>query len=1557
MPKNRVYGYRGIVTPFFKRKRNRDKVPEVPVAPETSAAPVDDLAVEAQGDVVTSSPSVSAIHTEREPEVPSARELVDQAFYGWRAQLSQEAGAAARPLSSLDPAVVDLSTQHPTGGAQLASGMPTLLSSLIREEGALRVARGRLANLQHQVSGLNEAYGYAPVTLAIGEVSWRPEASSVPDAASAPEANEAGTEETSGLEGTASSESSPSASSTDTPSGESGPTADEAGQAEADDRLELDFEGFGEPDESEGSAEEVPEWAKAPAGPALDSADSGESVVEQEGPEQEAQPSEEAPEEESEAFAEESEAGVVSAPATQDSPEVPIPEPRTEAALYREVRLTAHGEADAYITLTAKCEVNPALFRELLKAGAHPDDLKEINQMVTAPKQEEDALLKLRDLCRYYLPEYGFEPRVLLGSFIHPGEVLLADLDAIHPYIESSGVMAALAGDAQTRKLSSAPLPPPELRDRAPEAERGAGDRDVQELVAIEAVASGRSVVINTPPGSEKVGTLAGIVADAAASGRSVLYIPGGATAGRALIDELENLDLGDLALDFAEIDDVAMRLRTGMRLRHKDSPSVQVSANRSQLVSVRKELTAYFEALHDVDPEWDESVYSLLERLARVTSTENGPTSRVRVKGDQLRALRDSRGDVSDKFSELARLGTFSPNGAASAWTGSRINTVDEATKGLERATRLSQESLPVVIAQAQRGAGEASINRAESLDEWIEQIRMLSGIAQTLDVFLPQVYERSAEQMVIATATKEWREKNGHSMKGSERRHLSRQARDMVRPGASVGDLHDELVKVQSLRDVWRRYSSEGGWPSLPDGMNQIKAMASEVYREVEALEAVLAPGTDLSGMPFEDLLIYLRQLASGQDAMATLPRRNSLIEEVKEGGFEEIYDDFSQRHVAADKVRDEVELIYTNSVFELLVVRSPLLAGMGPADLTRLTDEFRFLDKEHTSTLAGPVHRAAVRIMREAISKRREDTMALDDQLARYDSGGLRDAISTYPRLVQVARPVWVIPSMMATEFIPAMPWVDVVIMDEMDNAKLPSSISMLMRGRQIVVMGDLRRAGEDSAIAALSEVLPVCDLPTVRAKYDELATQTLREQGYSDVLQMIPALPRADRARLVTVNGRGVPSPATGTVEGTQAEVDAVVDMVVEHTLTQPEKSLAVVCVSEHHAVRVREAIRQMIAKSTVLGALTEHDAHEPFVISDITKCSGLRRDSIILSVGYGKTVHGRVLHSFGSLATPRGVAGLVDAVEAARGELTIISALGPGEIGIENITAPGPRLLAKLIDRAGGAVVQLDPTESGAPVEPLLAELADRLEHAGWQTASHFGYEDGVRIPLVVGHPRFRGTWRVAILIDDAEYVAEQSLRRRDRYWVERLTSRGWQVFRTFATSLFVDPKGQAQAVIDILEKAKQSELGAAILPIDPVEVPRIFDDSWHAVSAEAAPAVVSEVQPRIEPKPRGTRPQLTPGLPLAAYSDDQLDDIVTWISSDGVPRSEDALVLAIREELDIHRRGSQIDAVLRNVVSRSQHAEEAVSDEKLEVGGPVTLGDITAVREQPDDES
>ena len=57
-------------------------------------------------------------------------------------------------------------------------------------------------------------------------------------------------------------------------------------------------------------------------------------------------------------------------------------------------------------------------------------------------------------------------------------------------------------------------------------------------------------------------------------------------------------------------------------------------------------------------------------------------------------------------------------------------------------------------------------------------------------------------------------------------------------------------------------------------------------------------------------------------------------------------------------------------------------------------------------------------------------------------------------------------------------------------------------------------------------------------------------------------------------------------------------------------------------------------------------------------------------------------------------------------------------------------------------------------------------------------------------------------------------------------------------------------------------------------------------------------------------------------MPLAAYSDDQLDEIAMWIVSDGVERSEDQIVNEIQSALGLTRRGAQVDAVLRNVARR-----------------------------------
>ena len=1612
------------MSPFFKRSRKSDKAApaaESPApSPETAEADENRPSVSERAErsekrslIARKSREMKepALFAEAQPaqadgvDGPSRTERLSRAYSDWHRELAVVADEATVPIRAGDPAVVDLTHPHPTGASQLYSGKPTLLTSVIREESAQREAQAHLASLRTRMEGLSEQYGYAPVTLAIGHMSWTelPVASSQgrekggsPGVSSGKALGRDAVEQMAvgaaraDMHDVALGEELPGGPGADDGSGGDGSADEPASTPEALDNAA--GERGGAPDEHDGApdslgTEPLESTEELAAARSADSVEDGAS------------------------------GGDAAAPKIREM---------YEAGLMRSARLDEAGPDDAYITLTARCDVNPAVLRALRSHGMTAEEGSRLRAMAADVARHEAAVAYLRELGRVYLPGFSYEDGALLGSFTHPGLVLLADLEAMKPYIETSGIMAALAGDDETRRLAALPLPPAEMRDRSPEAERGAGDRDPAELAIIEAIASGRSIVVDAPPGSQAVGTLAAIVADAAASGRSILYIPGRASSARALVDEMERLGLGDLVLDFSDLDTVARRIRTGMRLRGDEEDPADVLELRARLVAVRRELSEYVASLHDVDPQWGHSVHSLLERLARLTEGKGAPRSRVRLDSDTVHALRGELSHVQAQLEDASELGAF-VGMADSPWAGADIHTAAAGEEAMALAKKLASKTIPAVKAQAERAAEETGLSAAETFEDWREQIEMLRGISHSLDIFLPQIFERSVQDMVIATASKEWRESHGEEMKGSERRRLTKQAKDYVRPGAVSHDLHRDLITVQRQREVWKRYSAEASWPKLPEGMTQIRESAREAGGQLEELEGIL-PGRKLRMMPLGELLDFLLSLSMDEGTMSRLPRANELVAKLKAEGFGGVVEDFSERGVRTEQIPAELDLIYSASLFEQLVGRSPALSRTTPANLAVLAAEVRRLDREHTETLAGPVSRAVVRIMRETISKRREDTLKLDDQLERHSTGALRDAIATYPRLVQASRPVWVIPSMITAEFVPPMPWADIVIMDEQDAGGLSSAVSMLMRGRQIVVMGNLRRAraeGGDSTIAAFADILPVCELPTLRAQHDELATQTLRDQGYADVLELVPSAKRGRKPSLVLVEGRGVPNPQSGMVEGPQVEVDAAVDAVVDHVLTRPGESLAVVCVSPAHAVRIREALARLAADSPQLAEFVSRGGVEPFAVLELTQTGGLRRDSIILTVGLGKTVHGRVLHTFGPLSTAGGLTGLVDAMEAARSELKIVSSLGPGEIGADKLSTPGPRLLEKLIDRADGREVPLDPSSSDEPIGALLTDLRDRLVRAGYAVASDFGFDDGVRIPLVAGDVELPGTWRVAVLVDDEAYVNEPSVRRRDRYWLERLESRGWAVIRTFSTSLFIDPDGQASLIVNAIKRARALELS------DSVKVP-VLGDEWAApadgvVGVPAAGVPGSPGAPvsggvqgtagdparrsfgggvsgasrtdgasgvgeasgaggalggtrvsktgsghsRIPlhrdasgesnapgsgpggatngpggeivtggaalPKDtnwaeklrneaavkRGPRPDVAKGLSLAAYTDGQLDEMVTWIAADGAERSRPEFVDALRKELGIEGRGMQVDTVLGHVVDRS----------------------------------
>lgn len=1160
-------------------------------------------------------------------------------------------------------------------------------------------------------------------------------------------------------------------------------------------------------------------------------------------------------------------------------------------------------EADFELRMEPGIEINPEFVAALRRAGAAPD-VEELAALSVATHgfSPRATLARLAELGRGHLADFELVERILVGPFVHPGRALIDDLAAMTPRLHRSREIAALAGDIEAKRDLAAELPPTDPADRIPDAERGVGDLDPVQQGAIDLVVSGRSLFLDARPGSDAPSLIAAVLADAAASGRSVVLAPGTRRAGRATIKALEQAGLGDLVLDLQEADwrsTVAEKLRDGLHPWEDRLDDDAIRRNRATLMDVRSRLEANIRALHARREPWGISASDALQHLATLTTGPNGPRTQVRLSPEAIARLDGgTRAAAAEALTRLATLGGFSLRQNETPWAGARLNTAEAASDALQRSQQLAEVMLPAVLSDVGRIARETGLERATSMEGWLEQIEVLIGIRESLDIFTPVVFERSAADMVIATASPQWRHEHGVDMPASVRRRLTRQARDLVRPGCVVPDLHAALAQVQARREIWRRHCTAGGWPRVPQALGEVERTAHAARDHLRALTPVL--DDDLFRLPLEALRARLLDLGNDPAALRYLPELNAVADQLGEFGLDDLLADLRTRHVASEAVADELELCWWASVLESILRSDPALAGYDGPTLNALADHFRALDRAQVESLPGPVRRAVGRHLRRVIETDKARAQDLWRELATPHLVNLRSLRASYRDLVTAARPIWVVPPMLAGQVLPADEQIDLMVVDGAQHLPTAHVAAALGRARQLVLVGDSGRAGA-GLVDDWAGTLPAVVLPTDRGEREEHIAGFLAGHGYEGVVDSVPARPTPSTMRLVLVEGYGMPAVGAVAVEGVDAEVGRVVQLVRQRLRRHPRDTLAVVSLSAVTADRIREAI----ADDRDLALLLSQP--EEFVVVDAEGAKGLRRDTVILSVGFGKTPHGRVLHRFGPISSPDGLALMIDVLDVVRRDLIVVSCLAPGDLERERLRFDGALLLADLIEAAEDDPVR-GPSAKGQPEqgEPdrLLLELEERLRRRGLVTVPRYGFEGGFRIPLAVGHPDRPGELFAAVLTDDETYVAEPSLRRRDRLWVERLERRGWVAHMAFSTAVFMDPQREASAI--------EAKVRAAMVASEPI-------GESAAASAESPPFVDDDPL-------RGPAPEVQPGLEIRHYTDDQLDDVVVWLTEDGTERSDEELVEAVRSHLMIARRGVRADEALRSAVGRYRDA-------------------------------
>ena len=1262
----------------------------------------------------------------------------------------------------------------------------------------------------------------------------------------------------------------------------------------------------------------------------------------------------------------------------------------TVPALLRPVRLVRRDD-DVLIALGRGALLAPEL-SEALRAAGQDVDGRDILAQASGHHgfSSSQAMSALRHTCSV-LNRFELRDELVVGLFCHPAGPLAASLAADVEALADSEVIRALAGDQDAgNDLRAEPIAT-NPGDRDPWAEKGVGDLIPTQQDAVEAASDGRSVFIDVPAHADDASIVAAILADAAATGRSVLHVSTQTSRSIAAYSRLAELGLADVVANIDGYSDARRTLAGRVREAMEDMAPVvdqeNVDALRARLRQVRSSLAAYATALHEPYGRFGVCAADALRALTDLTSGEDAPTTRVRLSEQTLYDIALDQGEGARALLREALASGRLTTASSSPWSSAVLTSDEQASDVLLRVKRLS-ETLPQLRVHIAAVAGEAGIKPAGTLAQWDRQLAMFDGIADVLDVFQPRVFERSAADMVIATAPKQWRKDHDISMGRSERTRLVKQAQDLVRPGVHVPDLHRALIRVQERRDAWCAVCGDDSWPILPAKIGEISALTDAVRDDLDAIAPVfVAEEENLVGTHLQRLATLIERWSGDTSAAREVPARLEMRARLADHGLDALAQDLADRGVSDKQIDTELDLAWWASLLRAMLAAAPALGGVDPGSLEELAREGRELDEAQVASLIPQAITGVRRIRTNALAARPSQYEELRELL---DGGTPTDLelLVAYP-LVRHLLPVLMTVPAMVPMLAPTGRTVDMVVLDGADGLPLAELAPIIARGHQLVVIDDLAAASEEGATRTLANVLPTLRVEPGPRRLNDQVALLLARYGYEHAGIPVPWTAANAPVSARWVEATGMPAPGAHAIESTGAEVRAVVDAVIEHAVECPERSLAVIALSERHAQRIAEALASVRADEPGLASFFDPATPEPFVVVGPDQAVGLTRESLILSVGFAKTPHGRVIHDFGVLSSEEGADTLAEILRVVRGDLTLVSALHSADIDRERLHYEGTRMLVDLLEIAEGHAGEgMDawPVLAGEP-DRLLVDLAEHLYSRGLEVVANVGIPGGMRVPLAIGHPDSPGRLLVAVLTDDEEYLSEPSQRVRDRARPRWLEAQGWRVYTALSMALFIDPEKEAStivdAVLDALEELNAHEEEPA------VEVPEhVSDDdaSEEAVAAgdqpdsaraeggdrptgeasdeasgdasgdgagEAAPAsprmpmldedldeesqrrkkadedttgmlLAITRKERASEENRGPRPAIAKGLPLAAYSDDQLDEMAAWVRSDGVERTDLETAEELREALGITRRGFQSDAVLGNVVRRTR---------------------------------
>jgi very-short-patch-repair endonuclease len=407
-------------------------------------------------------------------------------------------------------------------------------------------------------------------------------------------------------------------------------------------------------------------------------------------------------------------------------------------------------------------------------------------------------------------------------------------------------------------------------------------------------------------------------------------------------------------------------------------------------------------------------------------------------------------------------------------------------------------------------------------------------------------------------------------------------------------------------------------------------------------------------------------------------------------------------------------------------------------------------------------------------------------------------------------------------------------DVVIFDEASQLPTEEAVGTILRGRQLVVVGDPKQLPPTNFFAVQSG--------TVNVQYDEDGLP-LYEDSQSILEEVAGAgVPnsrlkwhyRSAYESLITFSnvsfydadlytfpsvetesydeGLHFEFVADGVYEGkglNLLEARRVADAVVQHAKTNPDVSLGIGTFNMRQQLAIQDELEQRRRQDPSIEAFFDHSKEEPFFVKNLENIQGDERDAIFISVTYAKARDGKLRYNFGPLNSENGWRRLNVLTTRARKLMRVFSSIRGEDINTAATTARGAQLLRDFLTYA-------EHRRLDSPVLKALAETESPFERDVFQELSQRDVRlvpqvgaSGYRIDFGVLDDEVAGRFVCGIECDGAAYHSSETARDRDRLRQQVLEARGWELHRLWSTDWFKDRNGQIERLLGLIAQSRQ----------------------------------------------------------------------------------------------------------------------------------------------------